>query len=113
QHMFCVGHPSRAEASYKIDFTTGAFMDYVAVRRCEEVTRDGTPAGSVAIKRPQRPVFVLDPTTSALFRQIDGKRSSRACFAARGLRSSPPEDIGRAAFRHLWRLSHIFLHKPY
>jgi SAM-dependent methyltransferase len=62
QHSFCVCHPARAESSYKIDFSTGAFMDYVPVLRCRQVKREGAaPAGSIVVKRPQRPEFTLYP----------------------------------------------------
>jgi hypothetical protein len=113
QHAFCVCHASRPEKSYKIDFSADAFMDYVPVVRCAEVKPDKpVPEGCIVVRRQPRPAYTLNPTTSALFRRIDGKRSIRECFAASGLESKDTETICRASFRYLWRLSYIFLRIP-
>jgi SAM-dependent methyltransferase len=113
QHAFCVCHPSRQASSYKIDFSTGAFMDYVPILRCAEVKPDKPVAeGCVVVRRAPRPGYTLDPAASALFRQIDGSKSIRQCFEATGLASQDAETICRAAFRYLWRLSYVFLRVP-
>jgi SAM-dependent methyltransferase len=113
QHAFCVCHSSRRENSYKIDFSTGAFMDYIPVLRCAEVKPDKpAPEGCIVVRRSPRPAYTLDPATSALFRQIDGRRSIRQCFEAAGLAGQDAVTICRAAFRYLWRLSYIFLRIP-
>ena len=110
QHSFCVCHPSRPESSYKFNFDTNAFMDYIPVLRCNEVKpATGTPEGCVAIHRTPHLTYTLNPTASALFRRIDGTRSIRECFADSGLDGDNAETICRSAFQHLWRLSYIFL----
>ena len=109
QHAFCVCHPSRPAHSYRIDFSSDAFMDYIPVRRCQDVTpADGLPEGRVAVRREPKPTYTLNPAASALFRQIDGAKTIRECFAGSGLKG-PDAEICRAAFRQLWRLSYIFL----
>lgn len=110
QHNFSVCHPDRPRSSYQIDFSTGAFMDYIPVLRCTEI-KPGTevPAGCAVVERKPRPAYALNPPASALFRQIDGAKSVRECFVASGLESKDPETICRATFQHLWRLSYIFL----
>ena len=110
QHNFCVCHPERPRSSYQIDFSTGAFMDYVPVLRCKEIEpKPGVPAGCAVVERKPRPAYTLDPPASALFRQINGKKSVRECFAGSGLSSKDAQAICRETFRHLWRLSYIFL----
>ncbi len=113
QHNFCVCHPARPTSSYQINFGTGAFMDYVPILRCREVApKADVPAGCIAVERKPRPAYTLSAPASALFRQIDGTKSVRECFAASGLDSKDPESICRATFQYLWRLSYIFLRVP-
>jgi SAM-dependent methyltransferase len=113
QHNFCVCHPARPTSSYQINFGTGAFMDYVPFLRCREVApKADVPAGRIAVERKPRPAYTLSAPASALFRQIDGTKSVRECFAASGLDSKDPESICRATFQYLWRLSYIFLRVP-
>jgi SAM-dependent methyltransferase len=113
QHNFCVCHPARPTSSYQINFGTGAFMDYVPFLRCREVApKADVPAGCIAVERKPRPAYTLSAPASALFRQIDGTKSVRECFAASGLDSKDPESICRATFQYLWRLSYIFLRVP-
>jgi SAM-dependent methyltransferase len=113
QHNFCVCHPARPTSSYQINFGTGAFMDYVPILRCREVEpKADVPAGCIAVERKPRPAYTLSAPASALFRQIDGTKSVRECFAASGLDSKDPESICRATFQYLWRLSYIFLRVP-
>jgi SAM-dependent methyltransferase len=113
QHNFCVCHPARPTSSYQINFGTGAFMDYVPFLRCREVApKADVPAGCIAVERKPRPAYTLSAPASALFRQIDGTKSVRECFAASGLDSKDPETICRATFQYLWRLSYIFLRVP-
>lgn len=113
QHNFCVCHPARPTSSYQINFGTGAFMDYVPFLRCREVApKADVPAGCIAVERKPRPAYTLSAPASALFRQIDGTKSVRECFAASGLESKDPESICRATFQYLWRLSYIFLRVP-
>src|SRR5262245_58998780 len=114
QHSFCVCHSGRPESNYKIDFSGSTFLDYIPVLRCREVTLEaGAPKGCVTVKRESRPAFTLNPVTSALFKQIDGTKSIRDCFElARLPNGAGWESICRAAFQHLWRLSHIFLRIP-
>ena len=110
QHNFCVCHPDRPRSSYQIDFSTGAFMDYIPVLRCTEVKPPTeVPAGCAVVERKPRPAYTLNPPASALFRQIDGAKSVRECLIASGLDSKDPEAICKATFQHLWRLSYIFL----
>src|SRR5215471_17948745 len=116
QHCFCVCHPDRPESSYKIDFSSNAFMDYVPVLRCQEVAaKSDAPENCVTVQRHPWPAYMLNPVTSALFKQIDGTRSIRDCFERAKLAAGNAEDsetICRAAFQHLWRLSYIFLRIP-
>jgi len=114
QHCFCVCHPGRPESNYKIDFSSSAFMDYIPVLRCREVTpKAGAPEGCVTVKRDSWPAFTLNQMTSALFKQIDGTKSIRDCIElARLPNAVDSESICRAAFQHLWRLSHIFVRIP-
>ena len=113
QHGFCVCRAERPERSYKIQFETSAFMDYVPIRRCREVAvKRGAPEGCVTVQRGAYPAYTLDPVTSRLFRQIDGRKSVRQCFEQAGLagpNGPAPEPTCKAAFQYLWRLSHIFL----
>jgi SAM-dependent methyltransferase len=109
QHGFCVCHPSRAESGYRITFDTEAFMNYIPVRRCAEVKKEGLQEGSIALKREPHPVYTLDPAAAKLFRQIDGIKTIRQCFEASGVTGIDPLIACRVAFRYLWRLSYIFL----
>ncbi|MBM3508320.1 MAG: hypothetical protein FJX64_11625 [Alphaproteobacteria bacterium] len=116
QHTFAGCLPSRPAASYRIHFDGEAFLDYVPVARAKEVQRPAeVPAGRAAVQRGQLPVYILTPHASALFRQIDGKRSVRECAAAAlpSLSESERVAASRDAFRYLWRLSYIFLRMPY
>ena len=114
QHCFCVCNRGRPESSYKIDFSRSAFMDYIPVLRCREVTpKAGAPDGCLTVKRDSWPAFTLNQVTSALFKQIDGTKSIRDCFElARLPNAMDSESICRAAFQHLWRISHIFVRIP-
>ena len=113
QHAFCVCLPTRDKNSYRIDFSTEAFMDYVPSTRFREVKLpEGAVPGSMALKREPHPVYTFTPTAAALIRQIDGKKTIRECLAASGLTGADAVEICRAAFRHLWRLSYIFVKLP-
>jgi SAM-dependent methyltransferase len=116
QHCFCVCHPERSRRDYKIDFNSEALMNYIPVRRSQEVSSEGRdPAGCVTLKRDQWPRYTLDAATSALYREIDGTRTIRDCFERAKLTPEQrlrPEIVCRAAFRYLWRLSYIFLRIP-
>jgi SAM-dependent methyltransferase len=116
QHSFCVCHPGRPESSYKIDFGGNAFMNYIPVLRCQEVTAGaGTPKGCVTIQRPPLPAYTLNLTASALFKQIDGTKSIRDCFKRARLPHGSRDDtesICKEAFQRLWRLGYIFLRIP-
>jgi hypothetical protein len=116
QHCFCVCHPGRPESSYKIDFNTNAFMDYIPVVRCQEAAPKGdAPEGSVTVQRHPWRAYTLNRVTSALFKQIDGTKSIRECFERARLsvaKGKDPEAICKPAFQHLWRLSYIFLRIP-
>ena len=97
QHNFSVCHPGRPRSSYQIDFSTGAFMDYIPVLRCTEIKPSTeVPAGCAVVERKPRPAYALNPPASALFRQIDGAKSVLECFVASGLESKDPETICRA-----------------
>ena len=116
QHCFCVCRPDRLESSYKIDFSSDAFMDYIPVLRCREVAAKwDVPENCITVQRHPWPAYTLNPVTSALFRQIDGTRSIRNCFERAKLPARNAGDSGaicKAAFQHLWRLSYIFLRIP-
>lgn len=113
QHAFCVCHPSRDRKTYHADFTTEAFLDYVPVSRCREVPpKEGAKPGYIGIKREPHPVYMLNPVEAALFRQIDGRKAIRECFAASGLTGIDAVEACRATFRHLWRLGNIFVKLP-
>jgi hypothetical protein len=116
QHSFCVCHPGRPQSSYKIDFSSNAFMDCIPVSRCQEVApKAGALETCVTVQRHPWPAYSLNPVTSALFKQIDGTKSIRDCFGRARLpvgNGKDPEAICRAAFQPLWRLSYIFLRIP-
>ena len=113
QHGFCVCHPGRAETGYKIDFSGNAFMNYVPVLRSREVPpKEAAPEGCIAIQRDSLPAYTLSPASSALFKQIDGKKSIRDCFKEAKLASQEAETVCRMTFQYLWRLSYIFLRIP-
>ena len=98
QHSFCVCHPGRPESSYRIDFGGNAFMDYIPVLRCQEAApHAAAPKGCVAVQRHPMPVYTLNLAASALFKQIDGTKSIRGCFARAGL----PAGSGEAGGKHL------------
>ncbi len=121
QHAFAVCKPQRDAKTYKLDFTGSAFMNYIPVSRSAIApAKAGTSpemiaAGSIAIQRPTFPAFQLTPVLSAIYKQIDGKKTVSECFDAAGAAAGPAADkevICRTAFRYLWRLSHIFLRLP-
>lgn len=113
QHAFCVCLPSRNESSYRIDFSTEAFMNYVPQSRFKEAPlKEGATPGSLSIKRDPHPVYTLAPVAAALARQIDGKKTIRECFEASGLTGMDAVATCRATFRTLWRLSYIFIKLP-
>src|SRR5262245_23488849 len=103
QHCFCVCHSGRSHRNYKVDFNSDAFMNYIPVRRSQEVSSEGRdPAGCVTLKRDQWPRYTLDAATSALYREIDGTRTVRDCFERAKLTPEQrlrPEIVCRAAFR--------------
>jgi hypothetical protein len=111
-HGFCVCHPDRPGSGYKIDFTGKSFMDYVPVRRCKEVPVEGITEGCIAVKRDRFPVYRLGADASALFRQVDGKKTIRECYAQANIAHGHAEGVCRATFQLLWRLSYIFLRVP-
>ncbi len=111
QHGFCVCRPDRPESGYRADFSGDAFMNYIPVSRCREVPRRTDRPGVIGVKREPHPVYNLDEASAKLFRQIDGKKTIRECFAASELTGDAVEQC-RAAFRHLWRLSYIFVKLP-
>ncbi len=96
QQSFAACLPSRSPSSYRIDFSSDAFLDHVPVARA-------------AVQRGQLPMYILTAPASALFRQIDGAKSIRACGAAAGVTDVTAM---RDAFRYLWRLSYVFLRLP-
>jgi len=118
QHAFTVCRKERPESSYKINFDSDALLDYIPVARAVAAPpKPGIMEGAMCVRRGEYPVFTLSPVVAALFRQIDGKKNVRECLAASGLAEklgSPAEQLvaARTAFRHLWRLSHIFLRLP-
>lgn len=113
QHAFSVCRPERAESGYKISFDGGGFMNYIPVARCrEETPQEGVPEGCMAVKRDDFPVYTLGPAATALFRQVDGKKSVRECGVAAGLKGAELERACRGVFQYLWRLSYIFLRIP-
>jgi SAM-dependent methyltransferase len=116
QHCFCVCRPDRPDSSYKIDFSSNAFMDYIPVLRCQEAAaKPDARKNCVAVQRHPWPAYVLNPVTSALFKQIDGTKSIRDCFESAKLPAGNADDsetICKVAFQHLWRLSYIFLRIP-
>ncbi len=114
QQTFAACLPTRE--SYRLDFASDAFLDYVPVARAKEVQRPAeVPPGRAAVQRGQLPMYILTPHGSALFRQIDGTKSIRACAAAAlpSLGESGRTTAARDAFRFLWRLSYVFLRLPY
>src|SRR5262245_9989342 len=110
QHAFCVCRPDRPAQSYRLDFSSQAFMDYVPVRRSREVERaKGAVEDQISMKRPPLLTYTLTPAASALFRRIDGTRTIRECFAGSGLDDRDAVPLCRSTFQTLWRLSYIFL----
>ncbi len=116
QHMFCVCHPSRAESTYRIDFATDAFLDYVPVRRSAEMTPPpkGTPPGCIAVHSGKTSAHVLNPVAAALYRQIDSTKTIRQCADSAGaaLAGQDPVRAARSTFLYLWRLGYIFVRLP-
>lgn len=116
QHSFAACLPSRPASGYRVDFTSPAFLDYVPVRRSSIVASpEGTPPDSVTVQRGTFPTYLLTQSLTALFRQVDGKKTIRECFTAAKLAGPSAENLEetcRIAFRYLWRLSHIFLRIP-
>ena len=111
KHTFCACLPSRPPARYKIDFSGSAFLDYVPVLRSKEAGPIEGQPGCILVQRAQLPAYPLSQSASALYRQIDGAKSIRACFAAAAL-SGDIEQVCREAFQYLWRLSYVFLKLP-
>lgn len=67
-HFFNVCRPERAAATYRIDFSTDAFLDYVPSLRYR-CTFDGTTIGRADWTTP------LVPAQQALLRGLDGRRT--------------------------------------
>lgn len=116
QHGFTVCLPQRDEKTYRIDFNGKNFMNYIPVARSRVITAPANAApDSVTIQRGDFPSFTLSAVAGALYKQIDGKKTVAECFKASGLlinENIPLEDFCCEIFRHLWRLSYIFLRLP-
>jgi SAM-dependent methyltransferase len=113
QHSFCLGHSTRPEKSYKVDFSGKDFMKYIPVLRCREVQPpQKLPEGNIAIQRQPYPVYTLGAAGAAVFRQIDGKKTIQECLKAAGVAAENPETVARAVFQYLWRLGYVFLRLP-
>ena len=116
QHAFCVCRPDRPVSSYRIDFTGNAFLNYVPIARGQAVA-PSTPLAPdwIAVQRTGFPVYSLNPATAGLYKQANGIRTIRECFAQSGLTAQSDaemETICRAVFKYLWRTSHVHLKLP-
>ncbi len=116
QHAFAVCHPTRPTSSYRLDFQVPAFLDYVPVLRAKiGPAAAGAQEGAITLERAPFGAVPVSPALAALTRQIDGKKTIRDCYLAAKL-SGPGlesmEETCRVGFRHLWRLSEIFLRIP-
>jgi SAM-dependent methyltransferase len=105
-HSFLACRADRDPATYRIQFDDNAFLDYVPVARISQKVEPNRLRRQPAfIARPPFPPLPLDDRQFAVFRQIDGNRTVRACLAEAGLSvEDPANGVGaRHLFGTLWR----------
>jgi len=113
QHRFQACRADRDPSTYRLDFNSEAFWDYIPVRRIDQASPvEGT--GQLAIQRAPFPRFVLGKTFADLFNQIDGQKSIRDCLAAAGLPHPPAQQkaLAHEFFRSFWRVGYLWLRLP-
>ena len=106
-HFFTASRPERPPATYRVDFSTPAALDYVPLMRLRCGVR------GQEIERPGWSLR-LDPTHLTFTQMVDGERTIRE-IAARVLTSgvvaraeqSELEAIGLELFEGLWRMDFI------
>ncbi len=105
-HFFMVCRPERPKASYTIDFSTDASLDYVPMMRlrCGLVGANIVkPGGSLGLNATQLPFI----------QHVDGRRTIREIAAevaraqSRRAGQVDVEEFGRRLFRSLWRLDFV------
>lgn len=106
-HFFIACQPGRPESSYRIDFTSPEFVDYVPQMRL-----GCGLSGAEIFRRDWR--VALEPTQLAFVQHIDGRRTIRqiaAQVASSGLlpdkTAAHVEEIGRTFFQTLWELDFL------
>lgn len=106
-HFFIACRPDRPERSYRIDFTSPEFVDYVPQMRL-----GCGVSGTEIFRRDWR--VALDPTQLAFVQHIDGQRTIRqiaARVAGSGLlpdtTATHAEEIGRTLMQTLWQLDFL------
>lgn len=106
-HFFTASRAERPEASYRIDFTSAAALDYIPLMRLRVAVR------GQEIDRPGWGLR-LSPTHLAFAQLVDGERSIRdiaARVAASGVLATTDlgelESIGLELFEGLWRTDFI------
>lgn len=106
-HFFIACRPERPKTSYEIDFSPGAFLDYVP-----ELRKACGRSGEELFRPDWR--MRLDPAQLRLVEQVDGRRSIREIVAS--VAGRPPfvrvglaerETFARSLFRALWRLDFL------
>jgi SAM-dependent methyltransferase len=103
-HFFIACRPERSTATYAVDFSTDAFLDYVPEMR------KGCGLSGTELFRPDWRMR-LNSTQLPFVRQVDGRRPIQEIVAS--VAGSAPfvrasvaewEKFGRELFRALWRL---------
>lgn len=113
QHAFAACRSDRDERSYKISFEGDAFMRYIPSPRSQIVPNAaGMAPDCITLQRKPYPTYPLDAVTSALYLQMDGKKTIAECFAAAGIKDVDAVNACRTAFKYLWRLSYAFFQIP-
>ncbi len=106
-HFFIACRPDRPERSYKIDFSSPEFVNYVPQLRL------GCGVAGSEIFRPSWRL-ALNPTQLAFTQHIDGQRTIKE-IAARVTRTgllplateAETEELGRDVFQTLWQLDFL------
>jgi len=110
-HRFFACHRNRDPASYRISFSGESFLGMVPIPRSGLEIRLGA-ADTLELERNPFPKVALRGAHAAIFRQVDGRKTTAECARAANVGPAAGEDstaFCRAMFKELWRLGYVDL----
>ncbi len=105
-HFFTACHKSRSQETYKIDFSSLAFLDYIPEFRFRCTLQAG-------ILYRYNWSTQLNPIETMLIERVDGRNNIRKILSdISHLKAIVPfdlDELGRATFQRLWRLDFLLM----